>query len=195
MNYLEVNCFEGRMMDRIEETARKWHDGQLRKDGVTPYIEHPKRVAEMLQGWSFGPDSDGWVIVVAWAHDLFEETPKEKHKELEKEILNSVKGMIGEEMQILEAIKLLSRDKSISPNKADYIKHIAQVACFPVLAVKIADRICNTLDFLALEGAGKGKAAQYFALGEPLFIALNRFNDSRIKKIISTIDSVRVVLC
>ena len=38
MNYLEVNCFEGRMMDRIEETARKWHDGQLRKDGVTPYI-------------------------------------------------------------------------------------------------------------------------------------------------------------
>lgn len=95
----------------------------------------------------------------------------------------------------MEAIKLLSRDKSIFPNKADYIKHIAQVACFPVLAVKIADRICNTLDFLALEGAGKGKAAQYFALGEPLFVALNRFNDFRIKKIISTIDSVRVVLC
>lgn len=185
---------ERRMIERMEQTARKWHEGQFRKDGVTPYVEHPKKVAKMVLSWFFQPDSDGWAAAVAWAHDLFEETPKEKHAELEKDILYAARGLLHEENTVLAAIKLLSRDESEFPNKDDYIKHVAETADLPTLVVKIADRICNTRDFLELEGAGKEKATQYFALGEPLFAALDRFTDSRIEKIRLEIDSVRAIL-
>jgi len=33
-----------------EKIARKAHDGQFRRDGVTPYVTHPGRVAKRVAG-------------------------------------------------------------------------------------------------------------------------------------------------
>jgi (p)ppGpp synthase/HD superfamily hydrolase len=162
------------MIEDMEHIARKWHAGQLRKDGKTPYIEHPKAVAELMGKWGFGPQCHGWAVAVAWGHDLIEETPPEMRKEVEHDILCSACGLLDERETILQAIRLLSRDKTVFPVKADYIRHVAETASQPVLAVKIADRICNTRDFLKLEGAGIEKARHYFAAGAPLFDHLGK---------------------
>ncbi len=165
---------ERKTIERMERVARKWHEGQLRKDGKTPYIEHPKAVAELVAKWGFEPECDGWVVAVAWGHDLIEETPPDKREEVEEDILASVSGLLGEREKVMDAIRLLSRDKTVFPVKADYIRHVAETASQPVLAVKIADRICNTRDFLKLEGAGIEKARRYFEEGLPLFDHLGK---------------------
>ncbi len=165
---------ERKTIENMERVARKWHEGQLRKDGKTPYIEHPKAVAELVAKWGFEPECDGWVVAVAWGHDLIEETPPDKREEVEEDIFASVSGLVGEREKVIDAIHLLSRDKTVFPVKADYIRHVAETASQPVLAVKIADRISNTRDFLKLEGAGIEKARRYFEEGLPLFDHLGK---------------------
>lgn len=182
------------MIERMEETARKWHEGQFRKDEVTPYSVHPEKVANRLSAWGFGPDHDGWAVAVAWAHDLLEETPPEQRENVEAEIERAANGLLNEGERVLSAVRLLSRDKAEFPVKADYIRHVARHADFPTLAVKIADRLCNTADFLSLAGAGAEKAKRYLAAGEPLFGALEKFADCRKEKIVADITELKAEL-
>ena len=195
---MEKNVMEEEPAKRMEEIARKWHEGQFRKDGRTPYVEHPKAVAELMRKWGFGSGCYGWAVAVAWGHDLIEETPPEWRDEVERDIRNVVSGMCDDEDEVLDAIHLLSRDKTVFPIKADYIRHVAENASQPVLAVKIADRICNTRDFLKLEWAGIEKAREYFAEGEPLFDHLGktqnigkRLPESVEERIRGEIDAIR----
>ena len=57
-------------IEYAKELAYKFHEGQTRADGVTPYIEHPKKVAELVEQYGGNEDS----ICVAWLHDIFEES-------------------------------------------------------------------------------------------------------------------------
>ena len=50
--------------------AELFHEGQTRADKVTPYIEHPKMVAEFVE--KFGGDDEA--ISLAWLHDILEES-------------------------------------------------------------------------------------------------------------------------
>ena len=50
--------------------AELFHEGQTRADKVTPYIEHPKKVAELVQKYH-GSD---YCIALAWTHDILEES-------------------------------------------------------------------------------------------------------------------------
>lgn len=50
-----------------EMLAREAHRGQFRKDGVTPYIVHPERMAKFF---SEIPD----FAATAWLHDVLEDT-------------------------------------------------------------------------------------------------------------------------
>ena len=51
--------------------AVKAHRGQTRKDGVTPFIEHPIEVAEIVGSMT----KDSRVIAAALLHDVVEDTP------------------------------------------------------------------------------------------------------------------------
>ncbi|MBO6158770.1 MAG: bifunctional (p)ppGpp synthetase/guanosine-3',5'-bis(diphosphate) 3'-pyrophosphohydrolase [Firmicutes bacterium] len=57
-------------VDRAYWFAIRAHRGQKRKDGVTPYIQHPIEVAELVSGMS----NAGSVIVAALLHDVVEDT-------------------------------------------------------------------------------------------------------------------------
>ena len=46
------------------------HEGQMRKDGTTPYISHPKRVAEILK--RHGADEE--TVAAGLLHDVLEDT-------------------------------------------------------------------------------------------------------------------------
>jgi (p)ppGpp synthase/HD superfamily hydrolase len=51
---------------RCEAIARKYHAGQFRRDGVTPYITHPERVSSMAKS--------NLAKAVAFLHDTIEDT-------------------------------------------------------------------------------------------------------------------------
>lgn len=56
-------------IEKAKELAYMFHEGQTRADGFTPYIEHPKMVAELVE--KFGGSEE--CICVAWLHDIWEE--------------------------------------------------------------------------------------------------------------------------
>lgn len=61
---------------RADKYAEEMHRGQVRKiDGVTPFIEHPRRVAHLVRGFSrLSGDMLILAIVVALLHDTVEDT-------------------------------------------------------------------------------------------------------------------------
>lgn len=52
--------------------AHKAHATQTRKRSLTPYIEHPRRVADAVTGLSYSTPE---MVAAAWLHDVVEDTP------------------------------------------------------------------------------------------------------------------------
>lgn len=60
-----------RLIATAQMYATKQHAGQTRDDGVTPYAEHLRKVAEVLSCVT----DDEHLIAAAWLHDTLEDTP------------------------------------------------------------------------------------------------------------------------
>lgn len=176
--------------EEMKRVAEVGHAGQWRKDGTTPYIEHPAAVVKRLEGWGF----NDWTLAVAWAHDLLEDTPTEQHSALIEKILHAAAGLQKSPAQVLDVIRLLTYDKTRFASKDDYLRHIARIAEFSVLAIKIADRLCNTLDFVRLLGRDNPKACTYLTAGSPLFEALQTSTDPRKTVILEDIIHVKQII-
>lgn len=150
----------------MEELARKWHAGQFRKGpGNVPYIAHPETVIKRLRDWGYSVQEDAVTLAVAWGHDLLEDT-----KCPEAEILAAG----GPE--VLAGIKTLSfklpkyprlTDEEWNKKKDEYIHNVASTAAPEILVVKMADRLCNTMDFA---NDGNDYCRKYLRYGECLFI-------------------------
>lgn len=158
--------------ERHKGQYRKWPDGR-------PYIVHPQAVYDMLyKKWGYTEENDVVSLCVAWGHDLLEDaeprTP-ENREAIGKEVV-AAGGKWGEE--VLTGIRALSliipkglSDKEYDDKKNDYMEGIAKNAPLEVLAVKMADRLCNTLDFAQSD---KGKARGYLGKGMCLFRRLDQ---------------------
>jgi (p)ppGpp synthase/HD superfamily hydrolase len=124
--------------------ARKAHDGQFRRDGITPYITHPEAVAQSLDGEH--PD----VIAAAWLHDVLEDT--------QTSVVHLKNA--GIPWQVIDAVELLTRDDG-QPYE-DYLHWITQDEI--ARKVKIADIRHNLSDAPTEKQIAKyGKALQYLA--------------------------------
>ncbi len=49
--------------------AKRVHKGQYRRDGTTPYFNHPERVASLVS-WLGGTDEQ---VALAYLHDVLED--------------------------------------------------------------------------------------------------------------------------
>lgn len=87
------NYNKKKMMALAEEIARKAHEGQTRWDGIEPYINHPKRVAEQFR--------DEVSKTVAWLHDVVEDTDT---------TLDDLRGY-GFSQIILDAVDAITRKR------------------------------------------------------------------------------------
>lgn len=104
-------------------TATKWHKGQFRRDGKTPYIKHPEAVANAVEGWQ--------AKCVAWLHDVLEDTKCPAGKIQEK---------LGQALFL--PLNLLTK----VPGEA-YPGYLMNLKWHPVaLAVKLADIQHNLSD-------------------------------------------------
>lgn len=112
---------------RAEHLARFHHEGQYRRDGVTPYIRHVEAVVQNM-----GDDATDEELAAAWLHDVLEDCP----------IGMSALAEIGMPHMVQHAVLCLTRQEG-----QDYENFIRQCAADPIARkVKIADLMHNLND-------------------------------------------------
>ena len=102
------------------------HEGVYRRDGITPYIEHPRAVADRVKSYK--------AKAVAWLHDTIEDAPERMSVTIMKDE--------GLPKDVIDAVVVLTHKQSESYSA--YVKRVAK----DVLAkeVKIADIMANITD-------------------------------------------------
>lgn len=112
------------------------HTGQFRKDGVTPYINHPIEVMHLLA--FTGNISDPEILMAAVLHDVIEDTDTSADEIAER---------FGQ--RVADIVLELTDD--ISLNKEER-KHQQLLGCTGLSdaakLIRISDKICNVYDIL-----------------------------------------------
>ena len=115
-------------LTQIEAIARHAHTGQKRRNGVTPYILHPLRVAAILK--AEGEPNE--VIAVGLLHDVLEDTA----------VNANVLRLQGVPRVVVEAVRTLTHRRLES-----YSEYTQRVAASPMATVvKLADIRANMED-------------------------------------------------
>ncbi len=105
--------------------ATEAHQGQFRRDGVTPYVRHPEAVAARVAG-------DYLAEAVAWLHDVLEDTAI---------TVDDLKRS-GVPDEVITRVVLLTNKGGIAYEH--YLEHIKADAV--ATKVKIADMLTNLGD-------------------------------------------------
>jgi (p)ppGpp synthase/HD superfamily hydrolase len=114
--------------------AARRHSGQYRRDGATPYVAHPFRVAMIVRN-VFG-ESDPVVLSAALLHDVIEDTGSDYEKVAER---------FGQE--VAELVVALTKDPRLPKpaQMAAYDRQLAE-ASWQARLIKMADAYDNVLD-------------------------------------------------
>lgn len=129
--------------------ANKAHAHQTRRDGVTPYITHPERVARRVDELGGGPEE----VAAAWLHDVLEDTAWTA-----EDILKD-----GMTTHVVSTVMRLTKKAGISYDEYLSTVNMSQSARL----VKIADIIDNLSDTPTHKQVAKYGRALGF-LGEQL---------------------------
>lgn len=136
--------------DYAKEFATKIHKGQFRADGVTPFINHPARVAELVER----NGGDERAVCVAWLHDVFEEgisrVEQEWHipirsKSAILEYVTQHDSRWGDEcvLSVLKLTDTWDQDEIGRHGKVWYLAQLLLTASPLVLTVKLCDMLAN----------------------------------------------------
>jgi len=137
--------------------ATRAHRGQFRKDGKTPYIVHPERVAKRVK--FFGGDHIG--IIAAWLHDVMEDC--EGGERIVREALQQMDLPQAERDEIFSIVSALTKDGAV-PGKADRLRDtLDRINRAPPQAVlvKLCDRMDNLED-------GRDQGEKFLSIYLPL---------------------------
>ena len=107
------------------EIAEKAHEGQTRYDGVTPYIVHPRAVADQFD--------DYFLKCIAILHDVIEDCDGYDWKTLVD---------LGVDPMVVDAVVVITH-----PKEEPYEEYIDRILPFDYVAkVKLADMLVNLAD-------------------------------------------------
>ena len=113
------------IVHRAAQIASDAHQGQFRRDGVTPYISHPKAVAKQVEG-------DDLAETIAWLHDVLEDTS----------ITAQDLAAFGMPAEVVARVQLLTKSDAV-----EYEQYLKRIKSDPVAKrVKIADMLANLGD-------------------------------------------------
>lgn len=153
------------MQEEALAFARKAHKEQKRKYTEEPYIEHPKRVADLVRQV---PHSEA-MICAAYLHDVVEDTPVSR-KEIEQHFGKEIAGLVHEltDEYMKESYPDLNRKerKKKETARQAFISSEAKT-------IKLADVIDNTRDIIKND---KGFARRYIPEMEALLESLQGGN-------------------
>ena len=148
------------------DAATHAHRGQFRKDNKTPYIVHPRRVAEQVK--SFGGDHIG--IIAAWLHDVMEDC--EGGEGIVRDALQKMGLSQQEQDEIFAIVSALTKNSEIkdkSERLADTLERINQAPPQAIL-VKLCDRMDNVTD---ARDRGENFLSGYLTRTDQLIVALS----------------------
>jgi guanosine-3',5'-bis(diphosphate) 3'-pyrophosphohydrolase len=122
------------LVARASKFAAERHEGQLRKDGVTPYVVHPRGVAEILRRELGITDPE--VLAAGLLHDTIEDT-RTDYDDLEERFGR----------RVAELVALLTKDKRL-PEARREDEYFEQLRRAPLEAklCKVADTLQNLRD-------------------------------------------------
>ena len=135
--------------------AARAHDGQYRKDRVTPYASHPFRVCLVVRD-IFGLD-DPRMLITALLHDVIEDTTTD-YDDIEKRHGHEIASWVA----------YLTKDKRLSDAERElaYLEGLKR-APWQVQVCKLADIFDNLMDIPQLPSDRQAhslkRAEQYFA--------------------------------
>lgn len=150
---------EIRLWQQATSWAARAHRHQVRKDGQTPYVAHPMRVALTVR--HVFECADAVALTIALMHDLIEDTTTD-YDDLCREF--------GTE--VAQAVACLTKDKRL-PEEQREAAYYAQVArsTWRVRLVKLADAFDNLCDAVQTDrqqrAIEKAKLALAAAGGDP----------------------------
>lgn len=120
-------------MKRAAQFAAHAHRGQLRKDGRTPYINHPVRVAMALK---LAGVTDPDTLEAALLHDVIEDTEYGAA---------DIEGVFGNYVAAL--VQEVTDDKTI-PKGERKLRQITAPYSYRAACIKVADKLVNLQDIL-----------------------------------------------
>lgn len=123
-----------RLWQRAASFAAQQHDGQLRKDGKTPYFAHPVRVAFVVR--HVFESNDQTALLAALLHDLIEDTTTDYDDLIER---------FGKDAA--DAVAALTKDARLPESEREerYDRQLSQ-ASWQARLVKLADVYDNFCD-------------------------------------------------
>ena len=126
MNKVETN--------RIEKLARKFHEGQLRRDKVTPYFTHVERVVKRIEKmyWQLPDNEIELLKQISFFHDS-EEDQRVTIQQLRE---------LNVHQKVLDSLPFLNHNRD--DDYLDYIKNLKRDS--RAVKVKIADILDNLSD-------------------------------------------------
>ena len=185
------------IVENMMRLAAVYHQDQYREGNDStsgrklPYILHLMEVTNLLRSWGYTEQDRPEVLAIGWGHDLLEDT------DIDEARIEEAAGA-----GVLSAIKALTfkpqkgiSDEEFDRLKAEYVTGIVQSAPAEVLAVKMADRICNVRNHLETVSDSERveKAQRNFEKAKDLFDLADRLPFAeQVKKTIATI---RQALC
>lgn len=148
------------------DAASQAHRGQFRKNSKTPYIVHPKRVAELVK--FFGGDHIG--VIAAWLHDVIEDC-KDGEKIVHDTLLqtNLPQQEINEIFAIISALTKNYDIQGKSERLAESLERIKKAPSQAIL-IKLCDRMDNLVD---ARERGKKYLSVYLPLTDQIIDALS----------------------
>ncbi len=150
-------------LDAVIQFAHLGHYGQVRKHSLLPYICHPIDVLNTISSWGIGDDT---VRAAAICHDLLEDNPLITNQML-------VDRIGGHAAYLVKELTFRSADMSKEQYMASFASKSVQA-----FAIKVADRCCNTLDFLDHDPS---YAKKYWLKALPLLDAIPARRDAIIR--------------
>ena len=181
--------------------AELFHEGQTRADKVTPYIEHPKKVAELVE--KFGGDDEA--IALAWVHDILEESEyrvvahfnlEPQHLEAKPRFWMQMKDRWGGGfcMKLSKLSDHWKSDQDIikSKGKVAYLAELLISADGKVLLVKLCDILANIMES---KGSRMSQEKRYYKSIQCLKMAERKDLDERHEELIAAIEAYYNIHC
>lgn len=129
-------------LNKVLKFAKKMHKGQYRADKKTPYIEHPKRVAEIIKTYKHTSKNMEDLIACALLHDVLEDTYC-SYRELVDKFGVVVASMVMEVTTAGYVPKLIGKDNYLKSKMLNMTSY--------ALDIKLADRLDNITDLNGIE--------------------------------------------
>lgn len=135
--------------DYAKAFATMIHEGQFRADGVTPFINHPARVAELVERYG----GDECAVCVAWLHDVFEEgiprveqewhVPIKSKRDVFRYVTQYDRRWDDVYLPVLKLTDTWDQDEIERNGKVWYLAQLLITASSLALTVKLCDMLAN----------------------------------------------------